>query len=128
MPLPVTWQVFGPMHARGRLSFPTHAGAPHDVPAGQYAHVRLPSHDPVVPQLLAGWSAQSPSGSVPDATAPHTPSAPPPFFAALHASHAPAHAVSQHTPSTQLPLVHSLPALHALPPVPRVTQCDVASQ
>jgi hypothetical protein len=33
----------------------------------------------------------------------------------MHASHDPAHAVSQQTPSTQLPLTHWLAAAHAAP-------------
>ena len=113
VPFAPTVHVFGAVHALGRLSFPTHTGAPQLVPIAQYAHARCPSHDPVVPHVLDAWSAHSSSGSVPDTMAPHTPSAPPPFFAALHASHAPVHAVSQQYPSTQCPPVHSASAPHA---------------
>jgi hypothetical protein len=45
-------------------------------------------------------------GSVSAATFAHTPSAPLPFLAAAHASHAPLHALSQQTPSAQKPELH----------------------
>ena len=48
-------------------------------------------------------------------TLPQTPSEPLPFFAAVHATHAPVHAVLQHTPSVQKPLVQSVLSLHCLP-------------
>jgi hypothetical protein len=51
---------------------------------------------------------------------PHVPSAPDPFFAAVHAWHGPSHAALQHTPSTQLPLVHSGPDAQDCP-LPRIT-------
>src|SRR5262245_24002769 len=38
-----------------------------------------------------------------------------PFFAAVHASQTPAHAVSQQTPSAQWPVTQSLSAAHCLP-------------
>lgn len=41
------------------------------------------------------------------------PLAPEPFLAAEHASQAPEHGLSQHTPSTQLPLVQSSPVVQA---------------
>ena len=107
VPLADSVQLFAAEHVRGRLSFPTHDGVPHDVPTGHVAHARFPSHWPVSPHVDAGCPAHSESGSVPEATAPQTPSAPVPFFDAEHASHAPAHAVSQQKPSTQLPLAHS---------------------
>lgn len=43
----------------------------------------------------------------------HVPSAPCPFFAAVHAIHVPVHALSQQTPSTQNPLAHSAPVEQA---------------
>lgn len=70
-----------------------------------------PLQKPSVAQLLA-TGVQSLPGSVPAATLPHTPSAPEPFFAALHAWHAPAQAVLQHTPSTQ----NGVPAPQICPP------------
>jgi hypothetical protein len=54
-------------------------------------------------------------GSVSAATWSHVPSTPEPFFAAVHASHPEVHAVSQHTPSTQNPLLHSWAATHVPP-------------
>ena len=127
-PLADSAHAFGPAHDRGRLSFPTHDADPHVVPTAQYAHARCPSHVPVVPHVDAPCAAHSSSGSCPDTIGPHTPSAPAPFFPALHASHAPAHAVSQHTPSTQLPFAHSAPAVHALPPVSSGMHRDDGSQ
>jgi len=49
------------------------------------------------------------------ATNAQVPSAPLPFFAALHASQSPVQALSQQTESTQLPLAHSVPDTHAEP-------------
>ena len=46
---------------------------------------------------------------------PHVPFEPEPFFAVVHAWQVPAHAVLQHTPSTQLLLVHSPLIEHAVP-------------
>jgi hypothetical protein len=71
--------------------------------------------DPFVPQLFAPWSEHSLSGSVSTFTAPHTPSAPAPFLAAEHAWQVVVHATSQHTPSTQKPLVHWPATAHAEP-------------
>jgi hypothetical protein len=45
---------------------------------------------------------------------PQAPEAPP-VFAAEQAWQLPPHAVLQHTPSTQLPELHSLPAVHMEP-------------
>ena len=49
--------------------------------------------------------------ALPEATALHVPTLP----VTLQASHAPPHAVLQHTPSTQLPLPHWLVAEHVAP-------------
>jgi hypothetical protein len=46
---------------------------------------------------------------------PHTPSAPWPFTAWLHASQGPAHPVSQQRPSAQKPLAHSSGAVQPAP-------------
>ena len=59
--------------------------------------------------------AHSLSGSVPLAIDPQTPLAPPPFFAAEHAWHAPEHVELQHTLSTQKPLWHVLLPAHVEP-------------
>ena len=66
----------------------------------------MPLQVPVVPQVDADDVAHSLSGSLPFDTAPQTPSTPEPFLTALQAEHKPAHAVLQHTPSTQLPVMH----------------------
>ena len=105
-PLALLPHVPGAVQTLGRLSLPTHEGAPQPVPLAQYAQAREPSHWPLVPQVLCACAAHSLSGSELTSMAPHTPSAPRPFFSALHASHVPAHAVSQQKPSTQLPDKH----------------------
>jgi hypothetical protein len=66
---------------------------------------------------------------------PHVPSVPSPFSRFVHAWQMPLHAVSQHTPSTQNPLMHCEAAEHGKPtawsamhlPVPR-SQYDAATQ
>jgi hypothetical protein len=71
-------------------------------------HVPAPLHAPF---------AHSLSGSNPVAIGPHTPSmpCPSPLSATEHASHAPVHSVSQHTPSTQKPVKQSSFAVQAFP-------------
>ena len=88
---------------------------PHSVPTAQYAHAPDPSHEPFLPHVVFDSCGHSLSGSVLAPIAPHTPSVPPPFFAALHATHVPAHAVSQQKPSTQLPVAHDVAAVHDAP-------------
>jgi hypothetical protein len=66
----------------------------------------LPSQLPSFWQLLGASAEQSLSGSLSTATLPHTPSAPEPFLAAEQAWQAPEQGWSQHTPSTQLPVLH----------------------
>jgi len=53
--------------------------------------------------------------SVPAFALPQVPSVPEILFSALQAWHTPLQAVSQQTPSTQKPEVHSCAAVHALP-------------
>lgn len=55
------------------------------------------------------------SGSAPSLIAAQVPSAPAPFFAAVHALQAPVHAVSQQTPSAHSPLTQSALAAQARP-------------
>jgi hypothetical protein len=57
----------------------------------------------VAPPAAQAAAAHSPSGSEPPAIGAQVPLGPP-VLLATHAWQAPAHAVSQHTPSTQLPL------------------------
>jgi hypothetical protein len=64
--------------------------------------------------------AHSSSGSVLTAIFPHVPSLPLPFFTAEHAWQAPVHALSQQTPSTHEPDVHS-PALAQTVPLGALT-------
>ena len=74
-----------------------------------------PLHKPFFWQLVAPSSVQSFCGSVPAPMLPQVPLTPLPLSAAVHAMHSPAHAVSQHTPSTQLPLTHCDAVVQATP-------------
>jgi hypothetical protein len=88
---------------------------PHVVPGAYKAHDGAPLQTPVRPHEFAPSSGHSLSGSVPAATLSHTPSEPPPFFAALHAWHVPVHGESQQYPSTQLLLEHWRVREHTAP-------------
>jgi hypothetical protein len=129
-----------PLHAYGAQSVPPEASphvpdpsqicafttvpwqtvAPQLVPAAHSSHAPAPLQAPSVPQVDAACCAHSLSGSVPAAIGPHTPFAPPPFFAVLHAWQSPVHALLQHTPSAQKPLAQSDPTEHG-PPSPAGT-------
>lgn len=100
--------------------------AAHEVPL----HMKNPqlvvaplTHTPVMSHVLAvacelnmGPPVQvAAAQTVPAGRGPQVPSAPFPFLAALQARHVPVHEVSQHTPSTQEPLMHSIGALHGVP-------------
>lgn len=85
---------------------PLHAPPAQTVPATCFRQAPAPSHEPSVPHVVSACAAHSLSGSAAAAMFPHTPSAPVPFFAALHARQVPPQAESQHTPSTQFPLAH----------------------
>ena len=83
---------------------------------GQFASVAHDAGQLALVPLHSTFPAHTGEPAVPALLGPHVPSATPLCFsAAVHASHAPAHAVSQHTPSAQLPLVHCVPAVHAAP-------------
>src|SRR5262245_33333864 len=90
---------------------------PVQLPAAQtvpWAYLRqapAPSHMPSLPQLVAPSSAQSLAGSVPAGTGEQVPNLP----AMLQAWQAPVQAVSQQTPSTQMPLAHSPGAVQSAP-------------
>jgi hypothetical protein len=72
----------------------------------------LPSHLPLVPHVVCAIALQTPRGStVPAAIGEHLPI----DDARLQLRHAPAQAVSQQTPSTQLLCWHSLEAVQAWP-------------
>jgi hypothetical protein len=64
-------------------------------------------HPPAFPQVATGCAGHCFKGSVPAAIGPQVPSLPLPFNVAVHASQDVLQAVSQHTPSTQLPVLHS---------------------
>src|SRR5262245_57923956 len=71
---------------------------------------------PPLHTLFTSWvSRHSSSGSYPYAMKLHVPLEPEYFFAKLHAIQGPSHGVLQHTPSTQLPLLHSFGSVHATP-------------
>lgn len=77
-------------------------------------HAPVPLHVPVPSQGI--WSeVHSSSGSDAAAMLPHTPSVPLPFFVVVHATHEPAQAVSQQTPSAQNPLLQPPGTVHAPP-------------
>ena len=78
-------------------------------------HEPEPLHVPLVPQLAAPVSEHSLAGSSPAAIAPHVPSLPEPFTAAVQAVQTPLQDVLQQTPSTQNPVWHCESDEHALP-------------
>ena len=105
---------------------PLHAEVPaHVVVAAATAHLRLPSHEPVVPQVVVP-GAHSLSASLPAAIGLHTPFALP-VFDPTQDSQVPAQSLSQQTRSTleQTPLAQSTVPVQAspgfslaLPPMP----------
>jgi len=81
------------------------------VPSRYFWQPPRPSHLPFWPQLAWPWSAQNVAGAaVPAATGAHVP-----VPDRLHALQGPHEAEPQHTPSTQLPLMHWAPAVHTRP-------------
>jgi hypothetical protein len=102
-----------PLHVPASVSDVAPAGqlaAEHDVPFAYFWQPPAPSHLPFVPQLAAPWSAQKLAGAVvPAATGVQAP------VPAAHAWQAGQLPLPQHTPSTQLPLLHWLPAAHVAP-------------
>jgi hypothetical protein len=80
-------QVPVPLHVCARLSVvPKHCAGWHTVLFAYSMHAPAPLHPmPVAPHDDWGWAVQLLCGSRPVATAPHTPSAPCPFAAAVHA-------------------------------------------
>ena len=72
----------------------------------------MPSHAPVVPQVLGGWTAHMPCGSgLLVSMGQQVPSRP----GWLQVRQAPVHATLQHSPSAQNPDAHSLPLLQTAP-------------
>ncbi len=113
--LVTVWQTPAPSHVRAGVNVDTvHDWPTQVVPASQRRQAPAPSHVPSNPQLSVDSCMHSLPGSVPAVTGRHWPSAAP-VIAAAHALQLPVHAVSQHTPSTQLPLAHSEPAAHTVP-------------
>ncbi len=85
----------------------------HSAPAAQGEPLTLSAQAPE--PLHDAEPLHSSSGSSLIAMAPHAPSAPPPFFAEVHAWQIPVHGPLQQTPSTQLPVTHSAPVAQAWP-------------
>jgi hypothetical protein len=81
------------------------------VPSAYFWQPPAPSHLPFVPQVDAPWSVQNVVGAaVPGGSGAHAP-----VPDTLHAWQAGQLALPQHTPSTQLPLMHWLPVAQARP-------------
>lgn len=121
----VAGQVPIPSQVAGRVAVPfIHAAARHDVVLGGYTQavrlvpLQLPPHDVPAPVHAARIPRGTPVAAV------HVPTLP----SRLHASHCPLQPVLQHTPSTQLPLLHSRVAEH-VPPLGRFgTHCIAVLQ
>src|SRR5262245_42521820 len=78
-------------------------------------HPALPSQKPLCLHELVGSLRHSLSGSLNAAMLSQVPSMPEPFLAAVQALQVSVQAVSQQTPSTQLPVEHCEPEVHAPP-------------
>jgi hypothetical protein len=88
-----------------------HDAAEHAVPSAYFWQPPPPSHLPFVPQVDAPSSAQNEDGAVvPAATGVHAP-----VPERLHAWQGAQLAEPQHTPSTQLPLMHWPPVVQVRP-------------
>jgi hypothetical protein len=87
-----------------------HVGLEQVVPFGYFSQWPPPSHLPSVAHAAAPWSVQNEVGAgVPAGSGVHAP------VPAAHAAHDGQLAEPQHTPSTQLPLMHWVPVVHARP-------------
>ena len=115
-------QVPEPLQTCVSATLPWQIALPQLVPEGQSWQLPAPSHAPLVPQVDAAWVAHWAAGSVPAATGPQVPSAPPPFMAAVHAMQVPVQAVLQQTPLAQKPLEHWLASVQGLPSPTLTTQ------
>src|SRR5262245_32326561 len=90
---------------------PLHIAGAHSVPAAYLRQAPWPSHIPSRLQLLTGSVAHSLSGSSLSGTSVQVPTLP----AMSHALQVPVQAVSQQTPSTQMPDSHCVRELHFCP-------------
>lgn len=84
---------------------PEQLGLPQNVPAPCIRQAPTPSHMPSLPQEFVESTPHSESGSVPATIGRHRPLLAP-VFAVTHARHVPPQALSQQTPSTQMPETH----------------------
>src|SRR5262245_55194685 len=86
--VPVLAHIAMALHVFALVCVPfMHDWAAQTVPGAYFAHAPAPLHSPVVPHVEAACCMHSSSGSLPCAMAPHTPSVPCPFFAAVQATH-----------------------------------------
>jgi hypothetical protein len=92
---------------------PTHFSTEHTTPALPLyrSQAPVPSHTPVVPQLVGSWAMQRSPGSVPWNAGMHIPSVP----GFLQVKQAWSHASLQQTPSTHCPEEHSDPVVQEFP-------------
>src|SRR5262249_4864767 len=101
---------------------PPQLAAAHTVVLPYFSHAPLPSQWLVSPQDagVPGAPHRPCGSSLPDATTAQVPSADDAVRALRHEWHESAHVVSQHTLSTQLPVLQSPPVVQAVPlaPVP----------
>jgi hypothetical protein len=115
IPLVEVVQVPSPLQTCPVTVLPVQVVEPQETPLAYRRQAPAPLHAPSCPQLVAPSSSQVASGSMPSRTTPHWPSAPETLFAARHVMQVPVQAVLQHTPSTQLPLLHSFSPAQATP-------------
>jgi hypothetical protein len=92
-----------------------------------FSHAPLPSQWLVLPHDagIPGAPHRPCGSSLPDATTAQVPSAADAVRALRQEWHASVHEVSQHTPSTQFPVVHSAPLAHVVPFVPSPLRASV---
>lgn len=116
--VPPGWQLPVPSHRLASVFvYPVHVCVEQIVPETYFRHAPVPSHIPSSPQLVEPSSPHSLSGSLPPVTGRHRP-LPCPVFGCAHAWHVPAHADSQHTPSTQNPDRQLTAAVQVAPTAP----------
>jgi hypothetical protein len=98
-----------------------HVALAQTVPSWNSAQWPKPSQNPLSPHVAGPWLVQSLCGSVSTLAPEQTPSVPP-VSALVHASQVLLHALLQHTPSAQKPLVHCEGPVQSEPPTFWFTQ------
>ena len=113
--VPGVWQMPAPLQVLAGWAVATeHDAAMHTVPCVHLRQAPPPSHMPSRPQVDVASGAHSSSGSVPPTIERQSPSAAA-VLEAEQATQLPVQALSQQTPSTQLPLPHSAAPVQAPP-------------